>query len=196
MAIEIKLVENDIKSFQQPMEAEMQKSIVHFERELVKIRSGRAHTSMVENIMVSCYGQAPMPLKNIASITAPEARLIIIQPWDGSVVDDIQSALEDSELGVTPVNDGAVIRIQLPNISSERREELVKILHKKLEECKVSIRNVRKDFNNIIRDNKKDKLISENFFNRLSDVLQEVTDKFTAKADQLSKKKEVDITSV
>jgi ribosome recycling factor len=196
MAIEIILVENDIKSFQQPMETEMQKSIVHFERELVKIRSGRAHTSMVENIMVSCYGQAPMPLKNIASLTAPEARLITVQPWDASVIDDIQSALEESELGITPVNDGAVIRIQLPNVSSERRDELVKILHKKLEECKVSIRNVRKDFNNILRDNKKDKVISENFFNRLSDVLQEVTDKFTAKADQLSKKKEVDITTV
>jgi len=196
MPIEINLVENDIKSFQVPMEAEMQKSILHFERELLKIRSGRAHTSMVENVLVSSYGQPPMPLKNLASLTAPEARLIIIQPWDTSILDDIETALEEAQLGVQPVNDGAIIRIQLPNISSDRRDELVKILHKKLEECKVSVRNIRKDFNNIIRDGKKDKLISENFFNRLSDVLQEVTDKFTTKADQLSKKKEVDITTV
>ncbi len=196
MAIEIKLVENDIKSFQTPMEAEMQKPILHFERELLKIRSGRAHTSMVENVMVSCYGQPPMPLKNLASLTAPEARLIIIQPWDTAVLDDIQSALEESELGVTPVNDGSIIRIQLPNISADRRDDLVKQLHKKLEECKVAIRNVRKEFHNILRDSKKDKAISENFFNRLSDVLQDVTDKFTGKADQLSKKKEVDITTV
>ena len=196
MALEINLVENDIKSFQVPMEAEMQKSIVHFERELLKIRSGRAHTSMVENVMVSSYGQPPMPMKNLASLTSPEARLIIIQPWDTSILDDIEKALEGTELGVKPINDGAIIRIQLPNISSDRRDDLVKSLHKKLEECKVALRNVRKDFNNIIRDSKKDKHISENFFNRLSDVLQEVTDKFTAKADQLSKKKEVDITTV
>jgi ribosome recycling factor len=196
MAIEINLVENDIKSFQVPMEAEMQKSILHFERELLKIRSGRAHTSLVENVLVSSYGQAPMPLKNLASLTAPEARLIIIQPWDTSILDDIETALEEAQLGVQPVNDGAIIRIQLPNISSDRRDELVKSLHKKLEECKVAVRNVRKEFHNILRDSKKDKLISENFFNRLSDVLQDVTDKFTGKADQLSKKKEVDITTV
>jgi len=196
MAIEINLVENDIKSFQVPMEAEMQKSILHFERELLKIRSGRAHTSLVENVLVASYGQAPMPLKNLASLTAPEARLIIIQPWDTSILDDIETALAEAQLGVQPINDGAIIRIQLPNISSDRRDELVKILHKKLEECKVAVRNVRKEFHNILRDGKKDKLISENFFNRLSDVLQDVTDKFTAKADQLSKKKEVDITTV
>jgi|SRR5579872_256483 len=196
MAIEVNLIENDVKSFQVPMEAEMQKSIVHFERELLKIRSGRAHTSMVENILVPCYGQAPVPLKNVASLAAPEARLITIQPWDNAILDDIEKALKESELGISPVNDGAIIRIQLPNISSDRRDELVKILHKKLEECKVAIRNVRKEFHNIVRDSKKDKVISENFFNRLSDVLQEITDKFTAKADQLSKKKEVDITTV
>ena len=196
MAHDIAIVENDVKSFQQPMEAEMTKPIEHFERELAKIRSGKAHTSMIEGIMVSCYGQSPTALKNVASLSAPEARLLTIQPWDASVIDDIEKAIKQSDIGITPANDGAVIRLQLPNVSTERRTELVKILHKKLEECKVAIRNVRKDFNNIIRDAKKDKTISENFFSRLSDVLQTVTDKFCERAEQLSKKKESDILAV
>lgn len=196
MATEINLIENDIKSFQTPMEAEMQSPIAHFERELLKIRSGRAHTSMIENIPVSCYGEAPMALKNLASLAAPESRLLTIQPWDTGIIGAIEKGLKESELGIQPINDGGIIRIQLPNVSSERREELVKILHKKLEECKIAIRNIRKDFNNILRDAKKDKKISENFFNRLGDVLQTVTDKFTEKADQLGKKKEIDITTL
>lgn len=193
---QIIIAENDIKSFQTPMENEMTKAIKHFEGELVKIRTGRAHTSMVEDLQVAAYGQAPMPLKSYASITAADARLIVIQPWDATVIDDIEKAIKASDLGVTPVNDGAMIKIVLPEMSSARREELIKILGKKLEECKVSIRNVRKDFNNLLRDSKKDKKISENFFNRLEDVLQKVTDKFIEKADELAEKKEKDLRTV
>lgn len=193
---QIVITENDIKSFQTPMEAEMSKAIKHFEGELIKIRTGRAHTSMVEDLPVSCYGQAPMALKSYASIAAPDARLITIQPWDASILSDIEKALKTSDLGVNPINDGAMIKIALPEMSSARREELVKILGKKLEECKVAVRNVRKDFNNLLRDAKKEKKISENFFNRLEDVLQKVTDSFIDKADQLSEKKEKELRSV
>lgn len=196
MAHEIILKENDIKSFQTPMEAELEKAIKHFEGESLKIRTGKAHTSLLEDIQVSTYGQEAMPLKSMAILTAPESRLITIQPWDAGVINDIEKAIKNSDLGVNPVNDGKIIRVQLPQMSSARRDELVKVLNKKLEECRVAIRNIRKDFNNLIRDAKKDKKISENFFNRLSDVLQKITDKYIEKAEQLSKKKEMEITSV
>lgn len=189
----IVIVENDIKSFQNPMEAEMNKPIKHLEGEIVKIRTGRAHTSLVEDLMVICYGQPAAPLKSYAAIAAPDSRLLTIQPWDASIIDDIEKAIKNSEIGITPLNDGKVIKLILPEMSTSRRDELIKVLHKKLEECKISVRNIRKDFNNLLRDAKKDKKISENFFNRLEDVLQKVTDKFIEKADQLSEKKEKEI---
>lgn len=193
---DIIIVENDIKSFQNPMETEMNKSIKHLETELLKIRTGRAHTSLIEDIMVSCYGQAPMALKNLAAVAAPDARLLTVQPWDQAIIADIEKAILVSDIGLKPINDGKIIRLQLPEMSSSRREDLLKTLGKKIEESKVSIRNIRKDFNNLMRDVKKDKKISENFFNRLEDVLQKVTDKFIEQADQLGKKKEKDITTI
>jgi ribosome recycling factor len=196
MAITLTLVENDVKGFQQPMEAEMLKSIRHLEQELVKIRTGRAHTSLIEDLPVSAYGQQPGPLKNLAVLSAPDARLITIQPWDKNIMADIERAIKASDTGLTPINDGDIIRIRLPEMSSTRREELIKILGKKVEECRVAIRNVRKEFNNFLRDAKKDKEISENFFNRLSDVLQKVTDTYIEKADLLSDKKEKEISTV
>ncbi len=196
MSLEIKLIENDVKSFQTPMEQHMDKPIKHFETELLKIRTGRAHTSLVEDLPVVAYLQPAAPLKNYAALAAPEARLITIQPWDKGIIPDIEKAILASELGLTPRNDGSIIRLQLPEVSGERREQLVKTLHKKAEEARVTVRNIRKDFNNLIRDSKKDKVISENFFNRLEDVLQQVTDKFIAKIDDMAKKKEKDITTI
>lgn len=193
---EIVLVENDIKSFQKPMEAEMESPLKHFERELIKLRTGRAHTSMIEDIPVSCYGQDPVPLKGLGAVTAPDSRLLTIQPWDSSIIPDIEKAIAASGVGVSPVNDGKVIRLRLPEMSSERRDELTKLLHKKLEECRVAIRNVRKDFKNLITDAKKDKKISENFHNRLADVLQEITDAYIAKVEGMAKKKEVELATV
>jgi ribosome recycling factor len=190
------LIENNTKDFEKAMEEEMVKAIKHFEHELVKIRTNRAHTSMVEDLPVSCYGQAPMPLKNVAALSAPEPKLIVIQPWDPSIIADIERAILNSDLGINPINDGKLIRLQLPEISSSRREELIKLLHKKLEECKIAIRNIRKDFNNLVRDAKKDKTISENFANRLDDLVQKVTDKFTAQAQKLSDNKEKDLKIV
>jgi ribosome recycling factor len=192
---DIKIIENDIKSFQTPMEAEMQKVIKHFETELLKIRTGRAHTSLVEDVMVQGY-TGPMKLKQLAVLTAPESRLITIQPWDASMIDPIEKAITTSDLGFTPINDGKMIRIALPEMSTSRRDELVKLLHKKANEGKERVRDVRKDFNNTLRDHKKDKKISENFFNRLEDVLQKVHDKNIEQLEQLTQKKEKDIKSV
>jgi ribosome recycling factor len=194
--IPITLIENDVKSFQTPMEAEMQKALKHFESELLKVRTGRAHTSLVEDVHVAVYGAAPAPLKHLAVLSAPEPRLIIIQPWDAGLIDAIEKAIMNSELGLTPINDGALIRLQLPEMSTTRRDELVKILGKRTTEAKERIRDVRKDFNNLIREAKKNKKISENFFDRLEDVLEKVSHKFTETADQLMEKKEKDIRAV
>lgn len=196
MVLKITLIENDVKSFQAPMEAEMDKSIKHLERELIKIRTGRAHTALVEDIQVSVYGQPPVALKTLALLSAPDTRLITIQPWDKNIIGEIEKAITESDIGITPANDGDLIRLRLPEMSSSRRDELVKILGKKAEEAKIAIRNVRKDFHNLVRDAKKDKVISENFFNRLNDVLQKVTDTFVEKAEQMRVKKEKEILSV
>ena len=196
MALDITLVENNTKVFETPMEQEMGRTIKHFEGELIKIRTNRAHTSLVEGIEVSAYGQAPMPLKNLSVLAAPDPRLITIQPWDISIIMDIEKAIIASSIGITPRNDGKIIRLQLPEMSAERREDLVKVLGKKLEECKVAIRGVRKEFHNLIRDAKKSKDISENFHNRLEDLLQKVTDRFITKADELAERKKKDITTI
>ena len=189
-------IENDTKSFEQAMKAHMQSAIKHFEGELIKIRTGRAHTSLIEDIQVVAYGGSTMPLKQIAALTAADVRLLTIQPWDASIIDDIERALKASDIGIKPINDGKIIKLVLPEMSTERRDQLIKILHKKLEECRVAIRNVRKEFNNQIRDAKKDKSISENFFNRLGDCLQKVTDTFIAQANQMAEKKEKEVHTV
>jgi len=190
-----KLIENDIQSLKKPLELEMQRPLEHFAKELLKIRTGRAHTSLIETVQVNNKGQVK-PLKAVATISVPESRLLVVQPWDTSVIGDIEKALSASDLGVMPVNDGKVIRITLPEMSKQRRDELVKVLEKKLEECRVGIRNIRKEFHNIVRDAKKDREISENFFNRLADTLDAVTATFIKKAEEASQKKIQEITLI
>jgi ribosome recycling factor len=183
------------KDFEQAISVEMDKTVKFFEKELLKIRSGKAHTSMIEDIKVNSYGTM-MPLKQVAALSAPDVNLLVIQPWDKGIIGDIEKAISTSDLEVTPVNDGNVIRIQLPRLSTERREELIKTLGKKLEETKVTLRNVRKDFHNLIREAEKGKKISEDYSKRLQDVLQKFTDKIIEMIDKLSKKKEDEIRSV
>lgn len=184
-----------VKQFEKAVETEMDKSLKFFEKELIKIRTGRAHTTMIEDIRVMAYGNA-MPLKQVAALSAPEANLLIIQPWDKGVMSDIEKALATSDLGVTPLNDGNVIRIQIPRMSTQRRDELVKGLHKKLEECKVALRTTRKDFHTLIREVEKGKKISEDYSKRVLDALQKVTDKTIESADKLAQKKEEEIKSI
>jgi len=192
----IELKENESKPVEMAMNQEIEKAIKHFDAELIKIRTGRANPALVEDIVVSVYGGDPVPLKGLAAIAAPEARLITIQPWDDSIIPEIEKAIKDSDLGVVPANDGKFIRITLPEMSSSRREELARILSKKLEDARIAIRNIRKDFNNLIRDGKKDKTISNDFFNRLEDVIQKITNESIKHAEALAQKKEKEITTI
>lgn len=192
--IEITLSEGSTGPFEKTTQAEMTKSIDHFKHELVSLRTGRAHPSMVEDLKVMCYGgETEMALKALANVSTPEGRVIVIQPWDMTVVPDIERAIKESDIGVTPQNDGNIIRLILPEMSISRREELKKVLSKKLEECRVSIRNVRKNYQNLVRDTQKAKDISEDFAKRLNDLLQKTTDKFIKQAEEMSSKKEVDL---
>lgn len=175
---------------------EMIKCLKHFEHELTGIRSGRAHPSMIESIKISCYGgDSELPLKNLASVSTPDARTIMIQPWDTATIPDIERGIKESDTGFTPVNDGNIIRISLPEMSNDVRDKLTKQLGKKLEESRVSIRNVRKNIQNYIRDEEKKKNVSEDFAKRLNDLLQKHTDDYIKKVEALAHKKEQDLKS-
>lgn len=187
--------EGNTSGFEKSLKEAMQNPILHYEKELLAIRTGRASTKLVEDIKAEAYGQE-MKLKELAAIAAPDARLITIQPWDKATLGAIEKGLIASDLGVTPINDGAMIRIQLPQMTENRRLELEKVLGKKTEECKIGVRNVRKEFHNELRDAEKKKLISEDFAKRLTDVLQKITDQFIAKSDELHEKKAKEIRFV
>lgn len=192
----ILLQEGNIKSLEQPLQAEMDKSILHLEKELAAVRTGKAHISMIEHIKVECYGGSIMNLKDVASLTAPDVNLLTIQPWDKSIMHDIERALNNAHLGITPKVDDDMIRLEIPRMSSERRDELVKVVNKKIEEAKVALRNVRKDAQNMIRDAQKNKTISEDFEKRLTKLLQDVTDKYTKRADDVGTKKISELKSI
>ncbi len=184
--------EGDASGFEKTTQEEMESPIRHFEKELLAIRTGRASSALVADVKVECYGQM-MSLRELASISTPDARLIVIQPWDKSNIGAIEKALQIADLGVNPVNDGVLIRLQLPMMSGERRAELIKQLGKRLEECRVGIRNVRKEAHNQLREAEKERLISEDWAIRLSELLQKITDKFIARAEDIAAKKENDL---
>lgn len=183
------------KQFEKEVETEMDTHLKHLEKELLKIRTGRAHPSMVEDVKVASYGTY-LPLKEVASVSAPDAALLVIQPWDQANIPEIEKALQNSDLGVTPVNDGNIIRVQLPKMSSTRRDELIKSLGQKIEQGKISIRNVRKDVHNFIREQEKAKKISEDWSRRLQELLQKITDKEIEKCTALAEKKERELKSL
>jgi ribosome recycling factor len=191
----IKLEEGNPNEFNSAIKTEMESVIKHFERELAAIRTGRASTSLVEDIKVEVYGQF-MPMKEVATISAPDARLITIQPWDKSNISEIEKAIQTSDIGINPANDGNIIRLQLPMMSSDRREEMVKQLGKKTEENRIRVRNIRKEFHNLIRDSEKKHDVSEDFSKKLSDLLQKGTDSFIAQINEMQKRKEADLKLV
>ncbi len=193
--IELRLTDENSKEFDSAIKQEMDKGIKHFERELVSIRTGRAHPALVEDVMATCYGST-MRIKEIASIATPEARLITITPWDKGVLGDIEKAIAQSDLGVTPVNDGNIVRITLPEMSTQRREELGKVLSKRCEDARIAIRNVRKEYNNLVRDALKDKNISEDHQRRLNELLQKITDEFIKKCDTMAERKRNEIMTI
>ena len=190
--IDIAFQEGDSKSFETLLRQHMDAPIKHYEKELLAIRTGRASVSLLENIKVDVYGQM-MKLRELATLNAPDARLLTVQPWDKSTIAEIEKAITTSDLGLTPANDGNIIRIQLPQMSTSRRDELVKLLGQRTEECRVGVRNIRKEFHNELRDAEKKRLISEDFAEKLGVLMQKITDQFIEKADQMHAKKATEI---
>lgn len=176
-------------------ERRMQKAIETLKQDINAIRAGRANAALVERITVEYYG-APTPINQVASISVPEARLLVIQPWDRKLLTDIEKAIQKSDLGINPTNDGQVIRLAIPPMSEERRRDLVKTLHKKLDEHKVAVRNVRRDVQDKLRDREKKKEISEDELKRSVERLQKLTDRYIEEMDKVGKTKEMEILEV
>jgi ribosome recycling factor len=170
----------------------MEKEIEAIKKELAKLRTGRASTSLVEGIRVECYGST-IPLNQLASISTPEPSLILIQPWDRGILENIQKAILRSELGLNPSTDGRVIRIPIPPLTEERRKELVKAVRRMAEERKIGVRNARRDANEIIKRMEKEGEISEDDSRRAQNRIQELTDKYIKHIDELSRLKEKEI---
>jgi ribosome recycling factor len=175
--------------------AAMDKSIEALQKDLRRIRTGRASLALLDGIMVDYYGSAT-PINQLATLSIPEARQIVIQPWDSHAVPDIEKAILKSELGLTPMNDGKVVRIVLPPLTAERRKELVKIVKKMGEEFKVQIRNHRRDANELFKEMKKDKEISEDDLHKAQERVQKTTDDAIAKVDVIVVEKENEIMEI
>ena len=163
--------------------------------ELKGVRTGRASVAMFENIKVDYYG-TPTPLTGVASLSAPEPRLVTISPWDASQIPAIEKAIQNSQMGFNPSNDGKVIRVPFPQLTEERRKELVKIVKKMGEDAKVAIRNERRDANDKIKKQEKDKEISEDDAKKLQDDVQKVTDDAVKKIDEITAVKEKEVMEI
>ncbi|MBW1957435.1 MAG: ribosome recycling factor [Deltaproteobacteria bacterium] len=181
-----------IESIYQETREGMEKSIDSLKNEFKKVRTGRASLSILDDIRVEYYGTMT-PLNQMASLSIPESRLITIQPWDVSVIKDIEKAILKSDLGLTPSNDGKLIRISIPPLNEERRKELVKVIYKKGEEHRVAVRNIRRDSNELLKGLKKDGEISEDDAFRAQDQVQKITDKHIKLIDDVCKEKEKEI---
>ena len=173
----------------------MDRTVDAFRRDLTQLRTGRATPALVENVAVDYYGTMT-PLKQIASISTPDARAIMIQPWDTGSLREIEKSLMTSEMGFNPSNDGAIITVPIPQLTQERRQELVKILKRKIEDGKVSVRNVRRDGLESLRKLEKDKSISQDENRRAQGQLQKTTDGHTKEIDETGSAKEAEILQV
>ena len=176
-------------------EEKMQKSVELLRRELTNIRTGRATPALVEHIKVE-YAGVPTPLNQLAGISVPEARFLVIQPWDRTSLSSIEKAILKSELGLNPASDGNVIRINIPPLTEERREELIKVVRKRVEERKIVIRNLRREAMDELKGLEKAKDISQDDCKRALDQLQKLTDGFIADTDQVGRAKEVELMEV
>lgn len=177
------------------MEERMNKAIATLKKDLASLRAGRANPAMLDRIVVDYYG-TPTPISQLATISVPEPRMLTIQPWDKSALKEIDRALQQSDLGISPSNDGVVIRLVIPPLTEERRKELVKLAAKSGEESKVAIRNIRRDANDEIKKLEKAAAISEDESRRHQESVQKITDKFIAEVDKIVKEKEKDIMEV
>lgn len=173
----------------------MEKSILSLQNELSKLRTGRASLSVLDNIRVSYYG-TPTPLNQVATLSTPEPRLIAIQPWESTLIGEIEKSILNANIGLTPTNDGKIVRLPIPALTEDRRKDLVKQVKAKGEECKVAVRQVRREANDELKKLEKDKSISEDDSKRALDDVQKLTDSYIVKIDQILTVKEKDILTV
>ncbi|MCP1225211.1 ribosome recycling factor [Sebaldella sp. S0638] len=184
-----------VDTFLKETETKMEKAVESTKDKFGSIRAGRANVSMLDGIHVDTYG-APSPLSQVGTLSAPEARLLTIDPWDKSLIPAIEKAIQQANLGLNPSNDGRIIRLSVPELTEERRKEYVKMVRKEAEEGKVAIRNIRKDVNNKLRKSEKDSEITEDELKSGEDSVQKLTDKFTKLVDEALDKKEKELTTV
>jgi ribosome recycling factor len=177
------------------VEAKMEKTLSTLKADLNKVRTGRASLALFDDIRMDYYG-TPTPLNQMATLAVPEPRLITIQPWDTSIIGEIEKAILKSELGVTPANDGKIIRIAIPRLTEERRKELVKVVRKMSEGAKVAIRNIRREANEQLKGSEKNKKISQDQLRQGMDKIQASTDKFIEKIDGALAAKEKEILEI
>ena len=184
-----------LEELQTKTQEKMDKALQALRNELTNIRTGRATPSLLDQVKVDYYG-APTPVTQVANVSVPEPRMIVIQPWDRSLLKTIEKAIMTSDLGLNPNNDGTVIRLNLPLLTEERRKELVKVVNKKGEASRVEIRNIRRDFNDAVKKHVKAKEITEDDAKDATDFSQKLTDKYTKKIDDVLAQKEKEVMAV
>jgi len=175
--------------------SKMDKAVQSFQKELNRLRTGRASPALLDGIRAEYYG-TPTPLQQIASITIPESRLIVIQPWDKTMLEPIEKAIQKANLGISPANDGNVIRISIPPLTEERRKEMVKVVKKMGEECKIALRNIRREANEALKKQEKDKAISEDDYHRSIEEVQKLTDEHIKRVDAIVEEKQKELLTI
>ena len=185
------MVNDIIKSLQ----GDIEKAIEAFRRELGKVRTGRANLSILDGVRVDYYG-TPTPLNQVASLNVADPRLITIKPWERSLIPEIEKAIRNAQLGLNPGSDGELVRLPMPALTQERRQELVKVVKKMAEECKVALRGARRDANEMLKEALKDSAITEDDERKGTKSVQDTTDKAVAKVDEITTKKEAEILEV
>ena len=184
-----------LKDIQQQLKTRMEKAVDDFRANLASTRTGRASVHMLDQVKVPYYG-SDMPLNQVAQVTAPDANMIVIQPWDASILGDIEKALRASDLGFNPQNDGKIVRIPIPPMTEERRREVVKHLNKTLEDHRTAVRNIRRDGNELIKKAAKDKKISEDEEKKSLEEIQKLTDDEIRRMEEMCRNKEREVLQI
>ncbi len=195
MAVSVMATIPALKEIQQQLKTRMEKAVDDFRANLASTRTGRASVHMLDQVKVSYYG-SDMPLNQVAQVTAPDANLILIQPWDPSILGDIEKALRTSDLGFNPQNDGKIVRIPIPPMTEERRRDVVKHLNKTLEDHRTGVRNIRRDGNDMIKKSAKDKKISEDEEKRSLEEIQKLTDDEIRRMEEMCRNKEREVMQI
>ncbi len=183
------------ETFITELRSKSEKSLEALRKDLSRVRTGRASVALLDGVRVNYYG-VPTPLAQVASLSIPESRTIMIQPWDSKMTGEIEKAIQKSDLGLNPLNDGKIVRINIPPLTEERRKELVKVVKRMEEDCKVALRNLRRDGNEQLKTAKKDKLISEDDQFKLQEEVQKLIDKSIEKSEEIIKAKEKEILEI